>query len=958
MRKIANFICVLFLGNALMAQTTVAGIVTEKSSGEPIPGAYVKLVGESVGTTTDFDGNFSLELSQEPPFTLELSSIGYSLEKVEITQSNQLVSVALKEQTTALDEVVVSASRTPERIFESSVTVEKMGAAEIRNTTSNSFYGGIEGLKGVQVNNGGILLKQISTRGFSTVYNEGFLQLVDMMDNSAPGLNFPAGNLVGINDLDVQSVELMPGAASALYGANAIKGILFMNSKNPFNHQGISAYVKRGITSQEAAGDKPFTDLGIRMAYAFSDKFAAKATFSVIDATDWHAVNYTDINDPNKSASAIDYDGINIYGEQSSSLNTVFLGGLMANPATQPYVGLASSNPNYFGATPVLSTGYKEVDLMDGYNAKSIKFNAALHYKISEDMELSWNSKFGSGNTILHATNRNVLKDFALQQHKLELNGKQFNLRAYASLEDSGKTHDASALAGRIANAQPGGIATGWYGTYLQTYLGVIAQQIAAVPVLGPALAAQPGFPVTAILAHQGNQLAAYGFPASAGMSINDLPGVDTNAAHSAARAGANANMLVPGSPEFKAAYEAAISKPIAEGGAAIQDQSKSYSFEGDYNLSEVVDFADIIVGASYRMFSLDSHGTLFTDYDQPIEYGEYGVYGQMVKNIGFAKFTGSLRYDKSEFFEGSFTPRLGLLFNLSEDQNIRVSYQTGFRNPSAQDQYIGLDVGSAVLMGSSPDNVERFSMNLLGNDGQTYTVTGNQVFNNSFSLSSVLAGAPAPSSLNNVRPEKVNSFEFGYRLNKGRLNVDFNGYFSEYQDFLAGQNVVVPLDGNPASLATGKFRVFQVDGNTDNVVKTYGMNLGINTRIFDKWKIGLVYEYNQMDFDQASDPDYEAGFNTPENRVKLSLATSEIVKNLGFGLNVRWNDEYMYESTFLDAMIPSNTVLDAQANYSIPSIKSTVKVGVTNLFGDDYMQIPGSGMIGQQSYVSWTINP
>lgn len=957
MKNLASILCIFFIGSGIIAQTSISGLITESETGQPLPGVNIKVVGQSVGTTTDFDGKFSLQVNQNPPFSIEISLIGYASSTMEISQNNQVVNRSLKESATALDEIVISASRTPERIFESPVTIEKLGAAEIRATASPSFYAGIEGLKGVQINNGGILLKQISTRGFSTVYNEGFLQLVDMMDNSAPGLNFPIGNLLGINELDIKSIELMPGAASALYGANAIKGILFMSSKNPFDSPGVSAYVKTGTTNQDEGGSNPFTDFGFRMAHVFSDKFAAKASFSMVEATDWHATDYTDINNASKSTTAIDYDGINIYGEQSSNLNTVFLGALILNPATQPFIPLVSSNPNYFGATPVVSTGYKEIDLTN-YKAKSQKFDAALHYRFSEDVELSFNSKVGTGNTILQATNRNILKGFSVQQHKIELNTKNFNFRSYATLEDTGKTHDASALAARIANAQPGGIASGWYGTYFQTYLGVIGSQIAAVPVIGPTLAATPGFPVTAIIAHQANQLAPFGFPAGPNMSINQLPGVDTGIAHTMGRAAANQNMLVPGSPEFLNAYNEAIGKPISSGGAAIKDVSKSYSFEGDYNLRDLIDYGDVIVGASFRKFSLDSEGTLFTDYDQPIRYSEYGMYAQLVKGFDILKFTGSLRYDKSEFFDGSFTPRVGLLLNLSEDQNIRVSFQTGFRNPSSQDQYIGLDVSSAVLMGSSPDNVERFLMDLLGNDGQTYSVSGNQVFNNSYSLSSVQSGAPALASLENVVPEQVNSFEFGYRLNRQSVSIDLNGYFSKYTNFLAGENVVVPLDGQPSSLGTGLFRIFQVDGNTDEVVNTYGMNLGINTRVFDKLKLGFVYEYNKLDFDRASAPDFEPGFNTPENTLKFSVGIPEIVKQLNISMNVKWHDSYLYESTFVDTMIPSNTVLNAQANYSMPQYKSILKIGITNLLGADYLQIPGSGFIGQQSFISLTVNP
>ena len=319
-------------------------------------------------------------------------------------------------------------------------------------------------------------------------------------------------------------------------------------------------------------------------------------------------------------------------------------------------------------------------------------------------------------------------------------------------------------------------------------------------------------------------------------------------------------------------------------------------------------------------------------------------MYGQAVKNLGKVKVTGSLRYDKSEFFDGNFTPRLGLLYNFSEDQNIRVSYQTGFRNPSSQDQFIGLNVGSAILLGSSSDNIDRFVMDVKGN-----TVTGQYVFDNALSLSSVLAGAPEAANLKNVVPEQVESFEFGYRLNNPVFNVDLNGYFSKYTNFLAGQNVFVPL-------ANGESQVFQVDGNTDEVVNTYGANLGINTRVFGKVKLGLIYEYNKMDYDAPANSDYEPGFNTPENRVKLNIGVNNIIGKLNVGINARWNEEYWYESTFVDAMVPANTVFDVQANYPIYEY-TTLKVGASNLFGSDYLQIPGSGMIGQQSYVSLTMN-
>ncbi len=90
-----------------------------------------------------------------------------------------------------------------------------------------------------------------------------FVQLVDGMDNASPSLNFSVGNLVGLNDLDVQSIEILPGASSALYGANAFNGIMFMKSKSPFKHEGASVYGKTGVTSAENSGTNEFYDIGI-----------------------------------------------------------------------------------------------------------------------------------------------------------------------------------------------------------------------------------------------------------------------------------------------------------------------------------------------------------------------------------------------------------------------------------------------------------------------------------------------------------------------------------------------------------------------------------------------------------------------------------------------------------------------------------------------------------------------
>ncbi|MBT8310548.1 MAG: TonB-dependent receptor plug domain-containing protein, partial [Flavobacteriaceae bacterium] len=334
MKTILTFV-MLFACTLIFAQTTVTGSVVD-DSGQPIPGANIIVTGTSTGTITDFDGNFTLTASQPLPFTLTASSVGFETATAEVTSNNQVISLVLTEGS-ILDEVVISASRTPERVFESPVTIERLGLKEIKNTASADFYDGLENLKGVDVNTNSLTFKSVNTRGFATFANNRFMQLVDGMDNSTPALNFPIGNLVGMVETDVQSVELLPGASSALYGANAFNGILFMRSKNPFDHQGISVSYKQGITSQEAAGDNSYYDIGVRMAYKFSDKFAAKVNFGWLKGTDWAANSEVDKNsDGGTRTSNLNYNGVNVYGDEvAANINgvAVLLEGLGLAPA-------------------------------------------------------------------------------------------------------------------------------------------------------------------------------------------------------------------------------------------------------------------------------------------------------------------------------------------------------------------------------------------------------------------------------------------------------------------------------------------------------------------------------------------------------------------------------------------------------------------------------------------------
>ena len=940
--KIYLFIVSLFFCGITFAQTSISGSVKD-SKNQPVPGANVKVAGENLGTVTDSDGNFTLTTTKKPPFDVEISSVGLGVKKVNVTSNNQNVSVALDDEENKLDEIVVSASRAPERIRESPVTIERFTIKDVKKAAAPSFYDGLENLKEVQMNTSSLSFKSINTRGFATVANTRFLQLVDGMDNASPLLNFVLGNLIGISEIDVQSVELLPGASSALYGANAFNGILFMNSRDPWTNQGITAYAKFGQTSQKAAGVNNFYDYGIRVAHAFSKHFAGKANFTFMKGTDWYATNYNGIDANGDEVSGIDrnnpsYNGINIYGDE-----------VAVNLKSRNAFGSSAYNilPNF----DISRTGYNETDLTES-KVKNAKIDFSLHFKPwANDIEIIWQSKFGFGNSVYQGASRYNLNGFFMQQHKIELKGKNFFLRGYTTSEDGGKSYDMTFTAININRLwKPD---TQWFAEY------------------GGAFGA-----------------ATLGF----------VPGVGTTPAeaHAYARSRADIGRLIPGTQAFKDAFNQVIADPSILTGSKLVDNSRIYHSDANYNFKDLFKPAEIQVGGSYRVYELNSFGRIYTDAESAINYNEYGVYTQVQKKLmeDRLKLTGSVRYDKAKNFDGNFSPRISFVYALDKEKNhnLRGSFQTGFRNPTTQDQYIGFDIGNRVLIGSAPDNLTRFSETLpisTTGGGGTATLNGEQAYNNSFTKESYLlfdaayrSGPPTgldaaadllvKADVDLVKPEQVKAFDLGYRANVKGFSLDINGYYNIYNDFIGNVNVFTPYYGtaetNPAdtspttsaagALANRDAREYQLYTNTDVEVKSYGFGLGLTKKIYKNFELSGNYNYSAFDFDQAEDPNFESSFNTPKHRVKGSLSNDKLIGNLGLSVSARWNSEYLWESSFADGMIDEATVIDVQANYTIKSLKSILKVGATNIGGKEYGQVIGSGLIGQQYFVSLTITP
>lgn len=916
------------------AQTTVSGNIVD-SEGEALIGVNVLVEGTVLGTITDIDGNFSLTVQSQPPFNLVVSYVGYETQRIEVTSSTTQIDVQLEESTLLGQEVVVSASRVEESSLRSPVSIERMDILDIQNTPSADFYTGIRNLNGVDFSTQSLTFKSVNARGFGANGNTRFVQLIDGIDNQAPGLNFPVGNVVGISELDLESVEMIPGAASALYGPNAIQGILLMNSKSPFDYQGLDFYSKVGATHLDERDHEasPYTDMGIRYAKAWNNKMAVKINASWLRAQDFIGVDQRDQSGAtvegnlaaNRENNRI-YDGINTYGDFLIDIGTIADITIAGDPVNGPSVAaIRSLLPN--GTNGAFSpTGYAEADFVDN-TTESLKLGGAFHYRINDKIEALAQMNWGRGSSVYTANDRFILDNFSIYTGKLELRGDNFFVRAYTTQERSGDSYAANTVASLINQRR-----------YLPTYFGAYAGAI----------------------------------------STGAIAPNDYTALHAAARAAADAAQPQPGSETFEADFNEFRNLSIADGGAKFLDKSALWHYEGSYNFKNEIDFADIVVGANFRTYALNSEGTLFTldESGDEVSFNEFGGYVQVSKSIiDNVKLQGSVRYDKNENFAGQFSPRISGVWEFLADQNFRASFQRGFRIPTTQDQYIDLDVVTRRLIGRN---------DILTNN---YNINTNTVYTTESVLAAQASGnvndlVVAADAYKEFKTEKVNTWEVGYKglLMDGRLLIDAFYYNSTYQDFGAEIDVTqavvtgdiqsIPSGYSVASAgtrhsdaqlqalvdggATGvSLQRYGYDTNIDQDIKTFGYGLGAEYTFLDGFNFGANASYNKLeDLDDLTARTYNVAFNTPEWRYNITFGNRKITDRLGFGLTYRWQDAYLWQSAIGSSVISDFATLDAQVTYQLPGINGRVKVGGSNILNERYTTSHGNPSIGALYYV------
>jgi iron complex outermembrane receptor protein len=970
--KIALLLFALFplTGWAQLNGSYILSGKVNDDKGAPLIGATVSIKGTSNGTSTDTTGKFTLTTSAKLPYTLIFTAVGYQPQEFLIKNAGSPLNIQLTSQSLLINEVVVTASRKEEKLLRSPVAIEKLDIRALKQSPGPGFYDALENVKGVQMTTTSLTLKVPNTRGFNSPNNFRFMQLADGVDMQSATLGVPLGNAIGPTELDIASVEITPGAAAALYGTNALNGLANLITKDPFKYQGLSFYHRTGVNHVDGIGIRPsvLTEDAFRFSKAYNDKFAFKINASYMQGQDWQSNTQADQNPGNlktanpgypelTGANNAAYDGWNKYGDDAlAGSNTVVIKGITVNGVSRPNLTVAR-------------TGYNEVDLVDP-KVSNLKFDATFAYKLSPTTQLSYSYRIGRMDGVFQRGNKISLQGATVQNHKVELKGKDFLVRAYESIENTGDSYNVKPLADNLDLNHASNSA--WGTTYK-------------------------------------NALTAYG------TTHGGLTSANFADANNAARAAADLGRVEPGTAAFNDLKKTIIginnwdiksslipNAPVT-GGAALVQKSHMYNGEAQWDLADKVKIFDLLVGGDARIYQIIPDGNNFVDFSRPIAdrntpladgsfgkdvyYKKFGGFAQVKKTFFDEKLKlfGSIRGDYNPYYDPKFTPRLAAVFSPNENHNFRFTFQNGYRFPALFEALSYVNNGRVKRVGSLP-----FINDGLGYLGNSYTQASVANFNAAVNAAPGAASGTDATALANrnllqvadlpkARPEQITSYEVGYKgiVLDNKVFIDIDAYTNRYNGFLGQVQVFVPngatvgsdaavlsmLDinrdptsataNNAASQGQSRYRVYT---NAKNIYNNYGSSAGITYNFYKRYTISGNASFNKMKAQSVSDI-FVTGFNTPEWSGNVSFGNREIVKNVGFNVVYKWQQAFLWESPLVTGTVPSIGTIDAQVTFKVPVYNATFKVGGTDLFNKRYIQYAGGPTIGALYYASITLD-
>ncbi|NVO01247.1 MAG: TonB-dependent receptor [Bacteroidetes bacterium] len=237
----------IFLNQSFSQVQTIKGTLIEKGTKKTIAFAKVGVKSINIGTATDVNGEFKLEL-QPGTYTLVFSSLEYDKLSVDISVKNEIQNqliFELKAATHQLDEIIVAASKYNQKLEESTSTIEIIKPSIIESKNIISIDKAIEQVPGVAIIDNEPQIRGGS--GFSSGLGSRVMILIDEIPMLRPDAGRPVWSFLPVED--VEQIEVVKGASSVIYGSSALNGAINIRTAFPKENSSTKVTIHSGLYS-------------------------------------------------------------------------------------------------------------------------------------------------------------------------------------------------------------------------------------------------------------------------------------------------------------------------------------------------------------------------------------------------------------------------------------------------------------------------------------------------------------------------------------------------------------------------------------------------------------------------------------------------------------------------------------------------------------------------------------
>ena len=947
--KIISLLIIL-IGNLNANNSFVRGTVISEQS-EPMAGANIIIENTSRGVITDSEGKFLIDSLLPGTYTFTVDYIGYKkisktiiitsedqeqdlsyLEKIGVEDNSEVesgisfsdlifqmepdpvalrqVDVTAHEIDKSISDILKQAIFGPSKIRESYMTagasVDAVSIKDIKMSPALNFYEGLDDIKEVETKQLSAIYTALIVRGKGVTDARDYSQLIDGMQatNLNYGNNF--GNITGLSEIDVANIELVHGAASVMYGPYATSGLVLIGSKTPWFYQGLSYQMKTGFNHKTDIATTPFAHSAIRYAKAYED-FAWKFVYSHKQATEWEEPGDT-------SFLSMNFDSLSLFDRKFVHGDDTPLNAASIGEFTDTLYG------------PIARTGYWDYDIVenDVYNTK---LNASLNYKISDDVDISYDMKGGWGSFTNVGIGKFWNNNSGGINHGLTLNAPNLLLRAYIYNEgqnpfnnsDEDIQWDVRTIALELQNySKPDDI---WLADYKAAYDGEVS-----------------------------------GITSGSHSHARDFADSENSVADGEFRA-----RLVPGTEIFNTVYDSLIRRDKMRSPTRLNDNG-FYNLEIIYDLTDYVKFGGLQVGANFRQYDIGFHNGIMSNSPElnaehgPLDPWEYAVFIQATKWFfdERLKLQGALRFDESDSYGRNLSPSFSSVLKIKENQYMRFSFQQANLNPPHYWAYLNIPQQGFQAIGGGKGNLKRLGLEHLHEKAVDIDwATGDTTH----------VSIPHPTG------EKLLAYEIGYKaLISDNLFFDINYYYNHSSNLRDDDFIVsdpdsvqyIDIPGVYTGWSPGPiYYVFST--NEDHQEKIQGLSLGIGYNFNSGLILSGNYNYvgevgENISYTPNRIPGANVGIGRPKHRIKLSVNHPRAFNdNIGYAVTARYTESYWYDNLIWYGIgeLGGNVNVDAQVSYILKDYNMLLKVGMNNILGQYYNTSVLTPKIGSTFYVS-----